>query len=475
MKNWLAQAADNYGQVVALWGGSEPLSYAELHKKAMTCAGGLSAAGIKAGDRVGLLLDSGPMMVTIIHGLLGIGAVIVPLNSRLSATERAAQIAQSGCTVLLYGDAWNAPSELPPQVRLIRSAHLFQSPPRSLEDFAPDAPAALVFTSGSSGQPKAATLTYANFWHSVQASAQRLGVQPDDRWLCPLPLYHVGGLSILFRSAIYGTSIVLPYTQDGIATAFRYQPTLVSLVPTQLYRLIREKVEFPASLRLILLGGAAASSELLTLCQEMGLPIAATYGLTEACSQVATATPNQVYAKHGTVGKPLEGVQIRIIGPDGEGLNAGEVGEIVVSGPTVMAGYDNNPQATAHALRDGELHTGDLGYLDADGDLFVLQRRDDLILSGGENVMPAEVENVLLRHPNVAEACVVGLPDDEWGQIVGAAIVLKAGDTTADELREFCRDHLGGYKIPRRFIFVASLPQTASGKVLRREVLALFD
>src|SRR5690606_19213253 len=196
-----------------------------------------------------------------------------------------------------------------------------------------------------------------------------------------------------------------------------------------------------------------------------------TYGLTEAASQVATMLPAGVRTKPGSVGRPLLFTQVRIVDEVGQAVPAGTPGQILVSGPTVMAGYDGDEAATQQVLRNGELHTGDLGYLDEEGDLWILQRRSDLIVRGGENVYPAEVEAVLRRHPAVAEACVVGIPDAEWGQRVAAMVVLENGrEVTAGELEAHCRQHLAGYKLPRVWRFVATLPQTASGKISRRAV-----
>jgi O-succinylbenzoic acid--CoA ligase len=252
----------------------------------------------------------------------------------------------------------------------------------------------------------------------------------------------------------------------------QHQITLISLVPTQLHRLLEAGVQVPDSLRLILLGGAAASPDLQRRAYDRGLPVATTYGLTEAASQVATMHPEQARFKPGCVGKPLKGVTVRIVDDVGGELPAGRIGEIVVSGGNVMRGYLEHPDLDP----PGTLRTGDLGYLDADGDLWLVQRRSDLIISGGENIYPVEVENILKKHPAVDDACVVGLHDAEWGQTPAAAIVLKPGmSATLDELDAHCKAHLAGYKRPRRYVFVDHLPQTASGKVIRREVAALFS
>ncbi|MFN8531446.1 MAG: o-succinylbenzoate--CoA ligase, partial [Anaerolineae bacterium] len=333
--------------------------------------------------------------------------------------------------------------------------------------------AAILFTSGTSGKPKAVQLTYGNFYASAQASAARLGTREDDRWLLCLPLYHVGGLSILFRSALTRTPFVVldrGYTIQTISDIIlKERVTVVSLVPTQLHRMLQAGFEPPPYLRLILLGGASASPELLHTAAERNIPIATTYGLTEACSQVATMPPDEAPHKPGSVGKPLRGTTVRILDEQGHDQPPGEYGEIVVSGPTVMKGYLGLPKA------GGIFHTGDIGYLDAEGDLWVVQRRTDLIVTGGENVYPAEVESVLRQQPSVEEVCVVGIPNAEWGQQVAAAIAIKPGHSlTTDELTAFAREHLAGYKVPRRVLFVSALPMTASGKIERKAVAALF-
>jgi O-succinylbenzoic acid--CoA ligase len=224
-------------------------------------------------------------------------------------------------------------------------------------------------------------------------------------------------------------------------------------------------------LRLILLGGANAPRELLAEAATAGLPVAVTYGLTEAASQVATMPPSGSRLKPGSAGRPLLFTGLAIAGEDGGELPPGAPGEIVVSGPTIMAGYYADLEATAERIRNGRLYTGDVGYLDEDGDLWLLDRRDDLIVSGGENVYPAEVERVLRQHPAVAQACVVGLPHPDWGRQVAAVIVPHAAaSVTADELRAFGRERLAGYKLPRIIVFADELPQTASGKIQRRVV-----
>jgi O-succinylbenzoic acid--CoA ligase len=447
----------------------EVVRYGELAARVGGVAQAWRAAGVQAGDGVGLLLASGAAMVTCFHAALALRVTPVMLNTRLTAAELGAQMAAVGCRWLIV-DATTEPLAAQidtPHVRLhagtFPSAGDVATHPLDM-----DAPAAVMFTSGTSGKPKAALLTVGAFYASATASAARIGTQPDDNWLCVLPLYHVGGLSIVYRSALYGARFALLPRFDAAHVAElmrRGEITLASLVPTMLYRLLDHLPSAPPRLRLILLGGAAPSAELLERAHAQGLPVATTYGLTEAASQVATALPDLARRKPGTVGQPLDGTQVQIVDADDHPLPPYAEGEICVRGATLMQGYLNDPAATARALRGGWLHTGDIGYVDDAGDLFVLLRRSDLIVSGGENVYPAEVEAALKAHPAVAEALVVGLPDAEWGQMVGALVTLRAGEALAEaDLLAHVQGRLARYKQPRRLRIVEALPLNATGK-----------
>lgn len=508
-QTWLTSAAHANPHTPALIVGDQTWTYAELHALAQQCAARLHTRGVRSGDRIAVLMPNSLEYVALIHATALLGAILVPLNTRLTPAEVAWQLKHVRAALLIYSSDTAPLAEVCEIENRVSVADLFSplpmfgvgsdspAPPRQMErgqGVRLDSPAAIVFTSGTSGHPKGVTLTYANFLYSALGSANRLGTLPSDRWLCCLPLYHVGGLSIIQRCCLYGTTVILQngFDMAQIEHAFASQAvTLISLVPTMLYRLIAsahpiplstewggarggDGIQFPPTLRLILLGGAAASPDLLEKSHALGLPVATTYGLTEACSQVATLFPAET--KPGSVGRPLMFSSVEILRDDGTPTEIGEYGEVVVSGQTVMAGYYENPAATEQVLREGRLYTGDIGYLDADGDLWIVQRRTDLIVSGGENVYPAEIENTLRQHPAVADCCAVGLPDAEWGQIVAMAVVLNSGfDADPAALTAFCRQHLAGYKIPRRWAFVERLPQNATGKIQRRAVAELFD
>ncbi|GAB4516769.1 MAG: o-succinylbenzoate--CoA ligase [Anaerolineae bacterium] len=490
MQDWLSAQTQARPDAPALVIDGHAWSFRDLNDAVTTYAAALDGLGVARGDNVALLMPNSFATVCLIHAVMRVGAVLVPLNTRLTAPELDWQITHTHCKVVIYIDqaadegpytTANPEALMQPGRQVIGVSALLgwakditEKHRRGTVDL--HAPFAIVFTSGTTGQPKGAVLTYDNFYQSAMASAYRLGVLPSDRWLCVLPLYHVGGLSIILRSVLYGTTVDLyaKFEVEAINEALSTQPiTLVSLVPTMLYRLLDVKKQW--GVRLVLLGGAAASPELLERARTAHVPVAITYGLSEAASQVATALPEEALAKPGTVGRPLLFTSVRIIGENGQPVPRGMVGEVVVSGPTVMQGYYEQPDATAQTIKNGELWTGDLGYLDADGDLWLVQRRSDLIVSGGENVYPAEVEAVLKKHPAVEDACVVGVPHPEWGQQVAAAIVLRKGHTISDAtLLAYSRERLAGYKQPRVIRFVEALPQTASGKISRREVAALF-
>ena len=317
----------------------------------------------------------------------------------------------------------------------------------------------VVLTSGSGGGPRPVRLTRANVVAAVEASQKRLGNADDDRWLLTLPLFHIGGLSILWRSAAAGGTVVVHSRFNATRVAEAIQSGTVSMasfVPTMLYRLLAAEPGPYTGMKRVLLGGAAASRGLVERALDAGLPILQTYGMTETCSQTATVVPGEAVESLGTTGVPLDGVSI----------STGEagVGEIVVSGPMVSPGYLGEPD------RDGGHPTGDIGYLDEHGRLVVLARADDMIITGGENVYPEQVAGVLSRHPDLEQVKVVGVPDAEWGQAV-VAIAIGNPEARSDIL-EWASQRLPRHEVPKRWAFVDELPIQPGGKVNRS---ALFE
>jgi O-succinylbenzoic acid--CoA ligase len=417
---WLPRAASAHPDRAAVG----DLRYADLLAAARAGAADLAGRGVRSGDRVAIRLRAGEAFAIALHATLLLGAVAVPIDTRLGGAEAAIQAAGSVVTVATPLERARGAATLPERHDL-------------------DAPAIVVHTSGTSGVPKAVTLTYGNWLWSALGSAVALGLDPGERWLCCLPLSHVGGLSILVRCAIYATSAVVHdgFEAERVLAALRDPagPTLVSLVPTTLRRLLDAGLREPPALRWALLGGAAIDHDLLARAAAAGVPVAPTYGMTEACSQVAT------------LGHPLFCTRVAL----------SEQGEILVSGPTVAPGAGP------------VLHTGDLGSLDPAAGLRVTGRLADTIITGGENVAPQEVEAVLLAHRAVADAGVHGRPDEEWGEAVVATVVLRAGeDLGAEDLQAWCAERLASFKVPKQIAFANVLPRTASGKLLRRELRA---
>ncbi|GJG87459.1 2-succinylbenzoate--CoA ligase [Gemmatimonadetes bacterium T265] len=450
---------------------------------------------MRPGDRVATLLPDGAAPAVLAHAVPRLGATLVPLNVRLSAPELAWQLGDATPGVLVAGARTAALAEEAardaPHVRVLAWDRLDYAAPapgvplRLAHD--PDAVLAILYTSGTTGRPKGAMLTVGNFWWSAVGSALNLGARADDRWLACLPLFHVGGLSIVLRAAVFGFAALVHDGFDAAAVNRAIDDdgvTIVSVVAVMLERMLDARRDaagrdrpYPPSLRCVLLGGGPAPRPLLERCAALGVPVVQTYGLTETCSQVATLAPEDALPRLGAAGRALYPNALRVVDDDGRDAAPGAAGAILVRGPVVTAGYWARPDATARAIVDGWLHTGDVGRLDADGYLYVLDRRDDLVVTGGENVYPAEVEAALLADARVAEAAVVGVPDATWGQRVVAVVRLAddapnaAGEDVAAALRAGCRARLAGYKVPREVRVVATpLPRTAAGKLRRAAV-----
>jgi O-succinylbenzoic acid--CoA ligase len=438
LDDWLSRAAEGVPGQPALLAGERTMTFAELEHEAGAAARRFAGLGVRPGDRVALFAEASIEHAVLLHGLAKLGAVAAPLDPAVPGTE---QVALLGA--------------LEPALVVREPAEVLEAPEQAAEVpldgmLDSDAPHSVIHTSGTSGKPKAVTLTYGNHLWNAVGSGVRIGVSPSDRWLCCMPLHHVGGFAILVRGALYRIAIELePFDEGTVATAVdERRATIVSLVPTMLARLLDAGAPLER-LRCALIGGGPLPQALLERALDAGVSVAPTYGLTECASQVATMSPGEAHERPGSAGPPILTTELRI---DDDGV-------ICVRGPSVAPG---------EVGEDGWLHTSDLGRIDEEGYLYVLGRADDTIVTGGKNVAPPEVEQALLEHPAVVDAAVHGREDPEWQEAVVATVVLAgAADVTEEDLREFCRARLAPHKIPKAVSFTRELPRNAQGKLQR--------
>ena len=473
----LWQRAQHQPHKVALDTADGALTYAQLWARVGARAAAMRACGVGAHDPVGVWATNTLETVVTLHACMALGALLVPLHPTWEATQVGQQAARAQCVCVLTDQA-RAGSALPMPVYAM-DALMSPEPDSMLQtEVSLHEPAAMLLTSGTTGQPKRVLLTWQNLVFSATGSAITLGHLPDDRWLCVLPVCHIAGLSILFRCALLGTTAVVPSGFDAKACAQAIasgEVTLASLVPTMLQDVLTHAQGRAPAFRAVLLGGGAISDELLERARDAGIPVAPTYGMTEASSQIATLPP---WSAGPGVGGPLVWTQVRLSTESGP--SASKEGRIEIKSPTCSPGY---VEESAHVEYIGQnsrclelsasphwLDTGDWGRWDPDtAHLEILDRRTDLIVSGGENVSPQHVELVLQRHPDVARACVVGLPDPRWGAKV-IAVVQTRGAQALPDLDAWCRAHLAPYEVPKQVFVWAELPTTALGKINRAHV-----
>ncbi|MBX3715324.1 MAG: o-succinylbenzoate--CoA ligase [Burkholderiales bacterium] len=442
------------GGAPAIVAGEESVPYAALEARVREATGKLRALGVAEGARVGLWAGNAIEWIVIALAVPRAGAVLVPLNTRLADAEIRWQAARAGLRLVIADDAL-ASREIGAR-RLVSFPEWRALAPGDGEPVAghddPARDAAILFTSGTTGRPKGAVLTRGNQLASARASGAVLPLAPGDRWLASLPFFHVGGLGIVHRCLLAGACVALPddFSAEALDRAIEdHGVTHLSVVDATLRRILgaRGGRPLPHRVRAVVVGGGPVSPALLEACPQA----MASYGLTESCAMATLVRPGASDAQRRTAGQALPGVELRIAAD----------GVIELRGPMVMRGYLDDPEATAASLRDGWLRTGDLGEIDGDGCLRVLSRRDDLIISGGENVYPAEIEHALREHPAVADAVVVGVPDEQWGEAPLAFVELRAPGEP--DLRAFLAPRLARYKIPR-IAFVDAIPRLANGK-----------
>ncbi|AFS69750.1 o-succinylbenzoate--CoA ligase [Exiguobacterium antarcticum] len=453
MYPWIYTRAKEQPDELALITDTERLTWSALYTKAHKLASSWAPL-LSRGERIALYGPSSTAYIVAIHAAQLLELTIVPINIRLSQSEVSAQLKQANVKYvisdrLLDSNVKRLPFHAPNQAPEILVRHM---PKHYIQS--------MLFTSGTTGKPKAVEQTMLNHFSSAMNAARHIGSFPDDRFLVVTPLFHMSGLAVVYRSVIYGVPLILEphFSPNKTMTWIKTEAvTHISLVSVMLDRLLEAGLR-RHDLRVVLTGGGPVPLPILTRALDRDLPVMQTYGMTETASQIATLLPEDALRKIGSAGKPIAPTEIRITRHQ----------EIEVKGPTVMNGYFNNPEATTAAFTaDGYLKTGDLGRIDSDGYLYVLDRRSDLIISGGENVYPAEVEAALLSISGITEAGVVGRFDPTWGQVPVAFIVSQLEESS---VRQQMEQLLAKYKCPVTYVYRDTLPRNANGKLIRRQL-----
>lgn len=493
--SWIARRAAAIPHLPAITFDGHTMTYRAFAERIDRLAAELAGGGVERGDRVGYLGLNHPDFLATLFAAARLGAVFVPLNWRLTAAELSYILGDAGVHTLL-ADAERAAVVDPVRAEagVRRAIALTPVPGWEVLDTlladrqpitepvhpGPDEVAVIMYTSGTTGRPKGAMLTHANlFWNNVNALLS-FDTHQDDVSLVCAPMFHIGGLNVTTLVTLQkGGHIVVMATFDpsqALKLITEHRVTTMFGVPA-MFLFISQLPEFAeadlSSLRRLICGGAPVPETLIGIYGERGIPFAQGYGLTETAPLALVLRTDEVGVKIGAAGHqvlPLS--DVRLVDADNNPVPTGERGEICVRGPQVMAGYWRNPDATAAVIdAQGWFHTGDIGRADEDGYIWVIDRVKDMVISGGENVYPAEVEDVLYRHPAIADVAVLGTPHERWGEAVTAVVVLRPDATlTLEELRSFARDKLAGYKIPLRLEFVDALPRTQSGKVVKYQL-----
>jgi O-succinylbenzoic acid--CoA ligase len=466
----------------AIYSNSVQLIYEELRKKVLKTAGILSAMGLGDKDNIAIIGNSDVDFIINLLALWQLKAVPVLISPRLTNNEIEEQILTSDCKVILQNRIKKS-IDLSLDIKILSYPFNEELSPDNIDpdkELNPEDTAIIIFTSGASGNSKGVELSFNNLLQSARISDKIIHHNKEDRWLASLPFYHIGGFSIISRSLFFGTSIIIPESLKikDISNAMKnFKPTLCSFVPTQLTRMLAADILPNDELRNTLLGGGFIDQRLVFDAISDGWNITKVYGSTETSSFVTSISDEEIYDKPRSVGTTVKPNQIMIVNENRFQIPWGEIGEIAISSPAVMKGYYNEEDETEKKIEDGFYFTGDIGYVDADGCLFIESRRTDLIITGGENVNPNEVEKRLIEHPEIMDAAAFPLKDDDWGEIVAATIVLKNKKSSIElaDIQEFVRNDLAGFKIPKKLFVEKELPRNELGKILRSKLIEKYQ
>lgn len=474
------------------WESGRRFQYQELDQRANRIANHLRRLGVGQGDRVSILASNGVYYVDIFFGLGKLGAVLTPLNWRLALPEQEYILNDSKPRVLLFGPEYAETAERLRQTVDVKHSINLEDYEDLLEESSPEPPPptevpledphTIFYTSGTTGRPKGAILPHRMIlWNSFNTiiSWELTG---EDAAPIFTPMFHSGGFNVVLVPLFHlGGRIVLTRSfdpEEALRLIEQERATIVFMVPT-MFGLMAESPRFAeadlGSVKFFISGGAPCPVELIRLYQARGLVFKQGFGMTEAGVNCFSMTAEESFQKQGSVGKPIFHSQVTIVDEEGHEVGTEEVGELVIAGPHVCSGYWGKPQATAEALVDGWFHSGDLAKRDGDGFYYIVGRKKDMIISGGENIYLAEVEGVIAAHPQVKEVAVIGVPDPKWGEVGRAVVVLRPGQTATErEIKEFCEGKLARYKIPKSVVFATALPRNPYGKVIRAELQKSF-
>ena len=481
----LGRAARYYPELTALASGDKRSSFRELHDRVGRIAAALRKLGFESGDRLAILLPNEPEYLELVHACAWLGVVVVPLNIRLSVAEIDHILSDATPRGLVRHSSLPTPTVQPPLQRVIDQEPLdvpADSYPEAIYD--PEAVLVLIYTSGTTGRPKGVMLSHENILATVNNTNYWLPYKEGGVYLHAAPMFHVADFPLIFAAPAFGAcqvTIAKFNAQAFCETVQRERVTRTVLVPTMI-NLVTQFADIGkydlTSLEELGYGGSPMAPELIRRTREI-LPRAKliqVYGLSETGFLTGLTDSEHTENRLTSCGRPCPGIDVRVVDESGKEVEAGKQGELVARGANIMRGYWKNPEETSRSFRDGVFRTGDIGYQDADGYFFILDRLKDMIVTGGENVYSGEVEAVIYSHPAVREVAVFGIPDPKWGEIVTACVVLKPGvNLNADDLIGYCRRSLASYKVPRRVDFSdTELPKSGSGKILKKVLRESF-
>ncbi|MGM8211939.1 o-succinylbenzoate--CoA ligase [Virgibacillus sp. W0430] len=474
--HWLdKQAALVPNKIAIEQANREPITFLELKEKSELVARKLAQLNVKKDTHVGILAANRTDIIIAVYALSYLQAVAVLLNTRLAEAELNYQIKDAALHLLIISEEADRKYANRVQTKTFQDIYTTEEKNVMLKtELNLEQPFTMMYTSGTTGRPKAVIHTYGNYWWSAVNSSLNLGMSHHDKWLVVLPMFHIGGLSIFIRSVIYGTAVYLveKFDEKVVHEAImKRNVTIMSVVTVMLQKLMEELGDdhYPNTFRCMLLGGGPAPKVLLERAQAKNIPVFQSYGMTETTAQIAALNPSDALTKLGSSGKPLLSADIKISEPGED-----SVGEIFVKGPMVTNGYYNRQLANKNLFKAGWLATGDMGYLDEEGYLYVVDRRKDLIISGGENIYPSEIEQILTRVSGVKEAAVIGKANEVWGEVPVAFIVASNNTISAEKISSFAKKHLAKYKCPKEIHFIEQLPRNASNKLVRTELHRLL-